>query len=166
MDKWIGTWILNPQRSTYGEESAQSEKAPKLKQVLKIRVANGTLDLYSRMETPDGTDVADETHLLDLTGKAHVTEFDGFKPASETFRQIDRNTFEITLKTRPIEPLDVPDGELTVKVRFTMSADGNTIRETKQYSYREFAAADRRSGDQNPAEGSVLVFDRQPPNFD
>jgi hypothetical protein len=165
MDKWIGTWILNPQKSTYGNDSDQSEKAAKLKQVLKIRVADGTLDLYSRMEMPDGTDVADETHLLDLTGKVHVTEFDGFKPASETFRQIDRNAFEITLKARPTELLDVPDGELAVKVRFTMSADGNTIRETKQYSYREFAAADRRREGANPAAGSVLVFERQQPNF-
>jgi hypothetical protein len=161
MDKWLGTWVLNPQKSTYGDDKAPSGAAA-LKQVLKIRMTEGALDLYSRMELPDGTDVADETHLLDLTGKGHVTEFDGFKPATETFKQIDRNTFEITLKARPTELLDVPDGELTVKVRFTMSTDGNTIRETKQYNYREFAAADKAAKtDKNPAEGSILVFEKQ-----
>jgi hypothetical protein len=164
MDKWIGTWILNTQKSTYGTDKPPGPKA--LKQVLKIQVTEGILDLYSRMEMADGTDVADETHLLDLTGKVHVTEFDGFKPAAETFRQIDRNTFEVTLKARPTELLDVPNGELTVKVRFTMSADGNTIRETKQYSYKEFAASakDSSNGSSNPAEGAVLVFDRERPN--
>src|SRR5215831_4093003 len=159
MDKWIGTWILNPQKSTYGSEKAPGPAAPK--QILKIRIEDGILDLYSRMEMADGTDVADETHLVDLNGKPHVTEFDGFKPATETFRQIDKNTFEIALKARPTEVLDVPDGELTVKVRFTMSADGNTISEIKQYDYKEFAAAGKKTNGSgsNPAEGSKLVFD-------
>jgi hypothetical protein len=161
MDKWLGTWVLNPQKSSYGDDKAPSGAAA-LKQILKIRMTNGALDLYSRMELPDGTDVADETHLLDLTGKGHVTEFDGFKPATETFKQIDRNTFEITLKARPTEPLDVPDGELTVRVRFAISVDGNTIRETKQYNYREFAARDKAAKvEKNPAEGSILVFEKQ-----
>ena len=135
-----------------------------LKQILTIRITDGSLDLYSRMELADGTDVADETHLLDLTGKVHVTEFDGFKPASETFTLIDRNTFEVTLKARPTELMEVPDGELTVKVRFTMSADGNTIRETKQYQYKEFAAGGKKteSNSSDPAEGATFVFERQP----
>jgi hypothetical protein len=137
-----------------------------LRQILKIGVADGILDLYTRMELTDGTDVADETHLLDLTGKPHLTEFDGFKSVAETFKQLDRNTFEIILKARPNELLEVPDGELTVNVRFTMSADGNTIRETKDYHYKESAAADKttRSDEPNPAEGSILVFDRQRPD--
>ena len=161
MDKWLGTWILNPQKSSYGDEKAPSGPAA-LKQILKIRITDGALDLYSRMELADGTDVADESHLLNLTGKAHVTEFDGFKNAVETFKPIDRNTFEITLKARPTELLDVPDGELTVTARFTMSVDGSTIRETKNYSYKEFAKA--KTADQNPAEGTVLVFEKQKSN--
>jgi hypothetical protein len=130
---------------------------------VKIQVANGILDLYARTELADGTDVADETHLLDLTGKPHVTELDGFKAVTETFKQVDGNTFEITLKARRSEPSDVPDGELTIQVRFTMSADGNTIRETKEYRYKEFAAAQKStsSDERNPAEGTVLVFDKQ-----
>ena len=50
-----------------------------------VQEDHGILDLYSRMEMVDGTDLADETHSLDLTGKAHVTEPDGFRTASETF---------------------------------------------------------------------------------
>ena len=162
MDKWIGTWVLNPQKSRYGDDADSRKGVSRLKQILKIRVADGILDLYSRMEMSDGTDVADETHLVDLAGKPHVTEFDGFKPASETFKQIDRNSFEVILKARPTELLDVPNGELTVKVRFTMSADGNTIRETKEYNYKEYAVTNKRSeSGQNPAAGSVLVFDKQ-----
>jgi hypothetical protein len=162
MDKWVGTWVLNPQKSRYGDDADSRKGVSRLKQILKIRVADGILDLYSRMEMSDGTDVADESHLVDLTGRPHVTEFDGFKPASETFKQIDRNSFEVTLKAQPTELLDVPNGELTVKVRFTISADGNTIRETKEYNYKEFSAANKRSeSGPNPAEGSVLVFEKQ-----
>jgi hypothetical protein len=164
MDKWVGTWILNIQKSRYGDEKPPSDPAV-FKQILKIRVSEGTMDVYFRTELMDGTDAADETHLLDLTGKPHVTEFGGFKPVTETFRQIDGNTFEITLKARPTES-EVAPGELTIRVKLTMSADGNTIREAKEYHYKEFAETNKtaRSDDPNPAEGSVLVFDRERPN--
>jgi hypothetical protein len=124
------------------------------------------MDLYFKTEMVDGTDAADETHLVDLTGKPHVTEFGGFKPVTETFRQIDGNTFEITLKARPTELSEAAPGELTIKVKLTMSADGNTIREAKEYHHKEFAETDKtaRSDDPNPAEGSVLFFDRQRPS--
>ena len=162
MDNWVGTWILNVQKSQYGGDRPPLDPTI-FRQILKIRVSNGTLDLYVRTDMADGTDVADETHLLDLTGKPHVTEFYGFKPVTETFKQVDQNTIEITLKARPA---DVAHGELTVRVKFMMSADRNTIRETKEYRYKEFAAAGKTaSGDEpNPAEGSILVFDRQSSN--
>jgi hypothetical protein len=94
-----------------------------------------------------------------------VTEFDGFKAVTETFKQLDQNTIEIPLKARPTERLEA-QGELTVKVKLLMSADRKTIRETKQYQYKEFAAPDKSaaSDEPNPAEGSILVFDRQPSN--
>ena len=165
MDKWVGTWILNIQKSQYGDEKPPLDPAI-FKQILKIGVSDGTMDLYFRTETVDGTDAADETHLLDLTGKPHVTEFGGFKPVTETFKQIDGNTFEMTLKARPTESPEVPLGELTIKVKLTMSPDGNTIHEAKEYHYKELAETDKtaRSDDLNPAEGSILVFDRQRPN--
>jgi hypothetical protein len=165
MDKWVGTWILNIQKSQYGDEKPPLDPAI-FRQILKIGVSDGTMDLYFRTETVDGTDAADETHLLDLTGKPHVTEFGGFKPVTETFKQIDANTFEMTLKARPTELSEVPPGELTIKVKLTMSPDGNTIHEAKEYHYKEFAETDKtaRSADPNPAEGSILVFDRQRPN--
>src|SRR5262249_47253630 len=72
MDKWVGTWILNIQKSQYGDEKPRLDPAI-FRQILKIGVSNGTMDLYFRTETVDGTDAADETHLLDLTGKPHVT---------------------------------------------------------------------------------------------
>jgi len=153
MDKWVGTWILNVQKSQYGDDRPPLDPGF-FKQVLKIRVSNATLDLYVRTETADGTGVADETHLLDLTGKPHVTEFGGFKPVTETFKQIDQNTIEITLKARPESP-EVAQDELTIKVRFMISADGKTIRETKEYRFRD---------EPNPAEGSILVFDKQSSN--
>jgi hypothetical protein len=164
MDNWVGTWILNVQKSQYGDD--RPPLAPAIfRQILKIRVSNGTLDLYIRMEMADGTDVADETHLLDLTGKPHVTEFEGFKAVTETFKQLDQNTIEITLKARTTERLEA-QGELTIKVKLMMSADRNTIRETKQYHHKEFAATDKSadSDEPNPAEGSILVFDRQSSN--
>ncbi len=130
MDNWVGTWILNVQKSQYGDDRPPLDPAI-FRQILKIRVSNGTLDLYMRTEMADGTDVADETHLLDLTGKPHVTEFDGFKPVTESFKQVDQNTIEITLKARPTELFDVAEGELVIKVKLMMSADRNTIRETK-----------------------------------
>src|SRR5262245_4508568 len=154
MDKWVGTWILNVQKSQYGDDKPPLAPAV-FKQILKIRVSNGKLDLYVRTEMADGTDVADETHLLDLTGQPHVTEFDGFKPVTETLKQVDQNTIEITVKARPTESPEAY-GELTIKVKLTMSADRNTIRETKEYHVSK--------DDPNPAEGSVLVFDRQPSN--
>ncbi|HEY2383968.1 MAG TPA: hypothetical protein VGK48_22565 [Terriglobia bacterium] len=164
-DKWVGTWILNIQKSQYGDEKPPVDPAL-IRQILKIRVSNGTMDLYFRTEMVDGTDLADETHLVDLTGKPHVTEIDGLKQVTETFRQLDRNTIEITLKARPTEPSDVADGELTIKVNLAMSADGNTIHEVKEYHYKEFADTGKAaaSDDRNPAEGSILVFDRQQPN--
>jgi hypothetical protein len=160
MDNWVGTWMLNVQKSQYGEDGPP--KAPAVfRQILKIRISDATLDLYVRTEMADGTDVADETHLLDLTGKPHVTEFQGFKPVTETFRQIDPNTIEITLKARPADSED-GDGELTVKMKLMMSADRKTIRETKEYRYTEISAKDKTAAgkDANPADGSVLVFDR------
>jgi hypothetical protein len=162
LDSWVGTWILNIQKSQYGDGRPPVDPAL-IRQILKIRVSNGALDLYVRTELADGTDLADETHLLDLTGKPHVTEFDGFKPVTETFKQIEPNTIEITLKARPTELLDVADGELSIKVKLVMSADRNTIQETKEYHYKEFAATDKAAGsdEPNPAEGSILVFDRQ-----
>ena len=165
MDEWIGTWILNVQKSQYGSDKPPSDSSI-LRLILKIRVSNGNLDLYVRMETADGTDVADESHLLDLTGKPHVTEFGGFKGVTETLKQVDQNTIEITLKARPTESADVAPGELTIKVRLIISPDRKTIRETKEYQYKEFAATDKTtsSTEPNPAEGSVLVFDRQFPN--
>jgi len=165
MDKWAGTWLLNIQKSQYGDEKPPLDPAI-FKQILKIRVSDRTVDLYFRTETADGTDVADESHLLDLTGNPHVTEFGGFKGVTETFKQIDGNTFEISLKAQPAELFDVAPGELTIKVKLTMSADGKTIRETKEYRYKEFADTGKppSSDERNPAEGSILVFDRQPPN--
>ena len=163
-DSWVGTWVQNVQKSQYGDEKPPVD--PELiRQILKIRITNGALDLYVRTELADGTDVADETHLLDLTGKPHVTEFDGFKTVTETFRQPDQNTIEITLKARPAESLE-GEGELTVRVTLKMSADRNTIRETKEYHYKQLASTDKLAGNDepNPAEGSVLVFDRQSSN--
>src|SRR5262245_45815952 len=164
MGNWVGTWILNVQKSQYGDD--RPPLAPAIfRQILKIRVSKGTLDLYIRTEMADGTGVADETHLLDLTGKPHVTEFEGFKAVTKTFKQLDQNTIEITLKARPTERLEA-QGELTIKVKLMMSADGNTIRETKQYHYKEVAETDKSAGSDelNPAEGSILVFDRQSSN--
>jgi hypothetical protein len=163
LDEWAGTWILNVQKSQYGNDKPDPGI---FRQILKIRVSNGTLDLYMRTETADGTDVADESHLLDLTGKPHVTEFGGFKPVTETLKQVDQNTIEITLKARPTESSDVAPGELTIKVRLMMSPDRKTIRETKDYQYKEFAATNKTtsSNEPNPAEGSILVFDRQSSN--
>jgi hypothetical protein len=163
IDDWAGTWILNVQKSQYGSDKPPSDPTF-FRQILKIRVSNETLDLYVRTETADGTDVADESHLLDLTGKPHVTEFGGFKPVTETFKQVDQNTIEITLKAQPTESSDVAPGELTIKVRLMISADRKTIRETKDYQYKEFASTDKTSNAPNPAEGSVLVFDRQSSN--
>jgi hypothetical protein len=165
MDKWVGTWILNIEKSQYGDEKPPLEPAI-FRQILKIGVSNGTMDLYFRTEMVDGTDAADETHLLDLTGKPHVTEFGGFKPVTETFKQIDGNTFEITLRARPTELSEVANGELTIKVKLTLSADGNTIREAKEYHYKEFAETGKTTGsdEPNPAEGSILVFERQRTN--
>lgn len=162
MDNWVGTWILNVQKSRYGDGKPPVDPTL-IRQVLKIRVSNGNLDLYVRTELADGTDVADETHLMDLTGRPHVTEFDGFKPVTETFKQIDQNTIEIIVTARPAELSDVPDGELIIKVKLIMSADRNTLRETKEYHYRESDTAGKAavSEDPNPAEGSILVFDRQ-----
>lgn len=154
MDNWVGTWVLNVQKSKYGDGKPPVDPTL-IRQVLKIRLANSTLDLYVRTEMADGTDLADETHLLDLTGKPHVTEFDGFKPVTETFKQLDPNTIEITIKARPAEPLE-EGGDLTIRVKLTMSADRKTIRETKEYHLS--------NEDANPAEGSVLVFDKQPAN--
>jgi hypothetical protein len=154
MDAWVGTWVLNVQKSKYGDGKPPVDPTI-IRQVLKIRVANSTLDLYVRTEMADGTDVADETHLLDLTGKPHVTEFDGFKPVTETFKQLDPNTIEITIKARPTES-EEENWELSIRVKLTMSADRKTIRETKEYHISD--------EDANPAEGSVLVFDKQPSN--
>jgi hypothetical protein len=163
MDNWVGTWILNVQKSQYGEDGPP--KAPAIfRQILKIRVSNETLDLYVRTELADGTDVADETHLLDLSGKPHVTEFQGFKPVTESFRQIDQNTIEVTLKARPDDSEDA-DGELTVKMKLMLSADRKTIRETKEYHYTKISPNNKTApNDPNPADGSILVFDRQPLN--
>jgi hypothetical protein len=149
----VGTWVLNVQKSKYGDGKPPVDPTI-IRQVLKIRVANSTLDLYVRTELADGTDVADETHLLDLTGKPHITEFDGFKPVTETFKQLDPNTIEITVKARPTELEE--DVELTIRVKLTMAADRKSIRETKEYHISD--------EDGNPAEGSVLVFDKQSSN--
>jgi len=164
LEKWAGTWMLNIKKSQYGGEKPPLDPTI-FRQILKIRVSDRIMDLYFRTETADGIDVADESHLLDLTGNPHVTEFGGFKDVTETFKQIDGNTLEITLKARPTE-LDVAQGELTIKVKLTMSADGNTIRETKEYRYKEFDEKGKNptNDEPNPAEGSILVFDRQPSN--
>lgn len=62
MDDWVGTWILNVQKSQYGDDKPPVDPAI-FRQILKIRITNGNLDLYVRTEMADGTDLADETHL-------------------------------------------------------------------------------------------------------
>jgi hypothetical protein len=161
LDKWAGTWILNVQKSQYGDEKPPLDPTI-FKQILKIRVSDRIMDLYFRTETADGIDVADETHLLDLTGNPHVTELGGFTAVTETLKQVDANTLEITLKAQTTDSFDVAPGELTIKVKLIISADGNTIRETKEYHYKELADTGKNTaGERNPAEGSILVFDRQ-----
>lgn len=162
MDKWTGTWLLNIGKSKFGGKPSPPGMEL-VKQILKIRVADGNLDLYSHMEMADGTDVADESHLADLSGKPHITEFDGFKPVSEIFKAIDNNTFELTIKAQTTDLMDEPDMQVTVKVRFAISADGRTISETKDYSYKE-AGAGRAAKEVSvlESERSTLVYDKQP----
>ena len=73
LDKWAGTWILNAQKSKYGNEKPPLN--PELiKQILKIRVSNTTLDIYMRTELADGTDLADETPLSLASQREHRAE--------------------------------------------------------------------------------------------
>jgi hypothetical protein len=45
MDKWTDTWILDPQKSTYGDSTPLPAGVSPLRQILKIRVSVGRMHL-------------------------------------------------------------------------------------------------------------------------
>jgi hypothetical protein len=132
-DNWIGTWKLNPAKSTFspgpGPRSQTITFAP----------------------SPDGIKLASD--VVDAEGKAshtgYISKFDGKdvpwtgNPNADTAspRRIDANSYENVWKK---------DGKATINSKVTVSADGKTLTITQ-------TGADA-SG---KAVGSTLVFDRQ-----
>jgi hypothetical protein len=153
-DKWVGTWVLNIEESTFGE--VLSPGVPANFAILGQRL---TLERSARALRLSG-----DTVFRDGSGGSHSAHddnslnLDGTKtiigPVSLSFRPIDDSTFEITSK------LNISGRNLSEVSRFSFSSDGRTLTETKTQTERAVVteAADKAIGAVIRTSTSVLVF--------
>lgn len=132
--KWIGTWTLDVQKSTFGEILVPGVP-PGLtivRQSLKLEQGAGKMKLSGDTVMSDGTDSfpGHDDMSLSLDGAASVVG-----PVSLSFKRIDGSSFDIVSK------LNMKDRNLGEVSHFAFSSDGKTLTETKTQTERDAAGA-------------------------
>jgi hypothetical protein len=155
--KWVGTWALNLQKSTFG--TILSPGAPvgftvgsqtfSLKQTAReIRITAETV-----FSDSNGSHSTHDDNSLSLDGRETVVG-----PISLSFKRIDDATFEIVSK------VSINNRNFGEVSRFSFSSDGRTLTETKTQTEREVVpeGVDKTTGGVIRTSTSVLVFNKTP----
>jgi hypothetical protein len=155
--KWIGTWELNVSKSTFGKilvPGAPPDLAI-VSQRVRIEKSGQAIRLFGDTVVSDssGPHSGHDDTALSLDGSETV-----LGPFSLSFRPIDGSTFEVTSK------VNIPGSNIGEVSRFSFSADGRTLTETKTQTEREVvpAGADKAAGAVIKTSEFVLVFSRIP----
>jgi len=154
--RWIGTWRLNTQKSTFGAILAPGAPAGLmvLSQTLRIEMTRQTIRLSGETVVSDGegSHSGQDDNVLKLDGQPTIAG-----PVSLSFRRIDDLAFEIVSK------LNIGEQSFREVSRFSFSSDGKTLTEKKTQ------AGGAAPGGKDPDESnvirsssSVLVFDKMP----
>jgi len=138
-DKWIGTWRLNPGKSTFAN-AAPGQR------VIKFEIVPGGMkyvsDSVNARGTPDHTE-----YVASFDGKDVVVTAN----QKVSLKRIDANTFERLIKDN--------DGNIRTVVRIALSADGKTLTETlTSYSLGADGKTDLKTGRPGP---NTSIYDRQ-----
>jgi len=155
--KWVGTWELDVQKSTFGKilfPGAPVDFAL-LSQRTKLEHATDRLKMSADIVYSDatGTHKVHEETSLSLDGQETV-----IGPASLSFRRIDDSTFDI------ISRLNTKNTNVGEVSHFAVSSGGQTLTETKIQTEREGVPedAEKDSGAVIRTSTSVLVFRKLP----
>jgi hypothetical protein len=152
--RWIGAWTLNVPQSTFGVPLAP--RIPPgfmvVSQTLTIEQTAQQLRLFGETVYSDaaGSHTAMDDSQLSLDGTPTRRG-----PISLTFRLMDNSTFDIvseaTLGARTLSEVS----------HFSVSADGQTLTETKTQTERSPGAATDTPGGTGRRSTSVLIFGRR-----
>jgi hypothetical protein len=153
--KWVGNWILNTHKSTFG--TILFPGAPVglkiVSQTTSIEQSGGEMKFsadivlsYSGRSHP-----VHEENSLSLDGRETV-----IGPVSFSFKRIDDSTFDI------ISKLNSKNNNIGEVSHFAVSSDGRTLTETKTQTEREVMpeGADQTMGAVIRTSRSVLVFNK------
>jgi hypothetical protein len=154
-EKWIGSWSLNPKKSTFG--TILFPGAPVgltiVSQTLKIEQTAGKIRLSGDTVMSDSSKSysGHDDSSLSLDGRETV-----FGPVALSFRRIDDSAFDIVSK------LNYTNRNLGEVSHFAFSSDGRTLTETKTQTEREVVpeGTDKATGAVIKRSTFVLVFSR------
>jgi len=155
--KWVGTWTLNVQKSTFGTIlvpgapvgfTVDSETLDIKQSTREIRISGETVFTDST-----GSHSAYDDNSLSIDGRETVVG-----PISLSFRRIDDSTFDI------ISKINISNRNLGEVSRFSVSSDGRTLTETKTQTEREVVpeGVDKSTGAEIRTSTAVLVFSKDP----
>lgn len=155
--KWIGLWELKVSQSTFGTILIPGVPAHLtiISQHLRLEQAGRAIRLSGDTVVSDssGSHSAHDETSLSLDGSETV-----LGPISLSFRPIDASAFEI------ISKVNMGNSNLGEVSRFSFSADGRTLTETKTQTQREVVpeGADKTTGAVIQSSKFVLVFTKVP----
>ena len=155
--KWVGTWALNLQKSTFGTillpgapvGFTVASQTLSIKQTAReIRITGETV-----FSDSTGSHSAHDDNSLSLDGKETVVG-----PISLSFKRIDDATFEIVSKA------SISNRNFGEVSRFSFSSDGRTLTETKTQTERDVVpeGVDKTTGGVIRTSTAVLVFNKIP----
>ncbi len=155
--KWAGTWELDVQESSFGKILFPGAPVDLtlLSQRAKLEQATDKLKMSADIVYSDanGPHKVHEESSLSLDGQETV-----IGPGSLSFRRIDDSTFDM------ISRLNTKNTNVGEVSHFAVSADGQTLTETKTQTKREVVPedAEKNSGAVIRSSTSVLVFRKLP----
>jgi hypothetical protein len=148
-ERWLGTWTLDPQRSTFGTSLVPGAPAGLsiVSQILTIKQTEREIQLAGETVLSNSDRTFHDDTRLSLDGKETIAG-----PISLSFKQIDDANFEIVSRSRT--------STLTELSRFAFSADGKTLVETKTQTDTAGPGADKGANPSIRISVTVLVFNR------
>ena len=152
--RWIGAWTLNVPQSTFGVPLAPGIPPGFMvvSQTLTIEQTAQQFRLFGETVYSDvgGSHTAMDDNQLSLDGTPTRRG-----PISLTFRLLDNSTFDI------VSEVTLGARRLSEVSHFSVSADGQTLTETKTQTERSPGAATDTPGGTGRRSTSVLIFGRR-----
>jgi hypothetical protein len=155
--KWVGTWELHVQESSFGKILFPGAPVDftLLSQRTRLEQGNDRLKISSDNVYSDanGPHKVHEESSLSLDGQETV-----IGPGTLSFRRMDDSTFDL------ISRLNTKNANVGEVSHFAVSSDGQTLTETKTQTKREPVPedAEQNSGAVIETSISVLVFRKLP----